>query len=34
MMRRVNVLKISEKNVRGDTESELKIESDIVTIKY
>jgi hypothetical protein len=32
MMRWVNDLKLSGKNVRGDTKSMLKIESDIITI--
>ncbi len=32
MMSRVNVLKLSAKNVRRDTESKLKIESDIIVV--
>ncbi len=32
MMRRVNVLKLSGKNVRGDTESRLKIESELINL--
>ncbi len=29
----IDVLKLSGKNLRGDTESELKIESDIITMR-
>ncbi len=32
MMGRVNVRKLSEKNVKGDMESKLQIESDIIMI--